>query len=73
MTTKFIRRRAVDATIPVSVRVGRDLADKINELREEAKRYGLMLDLPAFMADALKKFAKQAEKDLADIKKANGG
>lgn len=69
MAIKCMRRRAAEETVTVSVRVGRELQERLNAVRDEAAKHGFVLDLPAAMADALKKFAKQAEKELATFKK----
>ena len=68
--TKSLRPRAVDATVPVSVRVNRALADRIAVLRDQAASRGLVLDTPRAISEALEKFAKVAERDLAAVSKA---
>lgn len=67
--TKSLRPRAVDATVPVSVRVSRSLADRLAALRDQASRQGLVLDTPRAISEALEKFARVAERDLAAVAK----
>lgn len=69
-TTKSLRPRAVDATVPVSVRVNRSLADRLAALRDRAASQGLVLDTPRAISEALEKFARVAERDLATVSKA---